>query len=559
MKCFVKGAKFFLLVGFMMLPCALLLTEAVLYSQNSIYLDKKFVVQKRMMKMTVMGGDEFLLTRFPLAQNQLNLGQYFGFQQVFIQAQLNPEKVEFKFQVPQNSYLDFVFNRTEQAYSGLRLSRRTDLTSLTFESDRLGRFTSQKALDHSPIAMGWHKAVVQNSAAGLTLVIDNATPLKISQLAFKHGQIGFRSGGNGAIIDDITVNPKTGKALEFNFRTTAMWPEMLVLNLTLLILLVSLTLKASTGHFFPDSRQSLFHIATFAFCGIICSGIWYLYDYNYLSLKIPTDTAITRQIFAAKSKSNSIEGWRLGFFGGWYELVGGERPTYPGVASRGYPTQRIFRGPIYCANLAECKFEVPIQQPKNKTAKQRAYRLLVLGGSQTIGAGAETPDDSFFVQLHRLLSKKLGPKTNFEAVNAAVSGHSSAAILQDYKMRYLDFHPDLVLINVGVNDTSTKILREKLSELLRINQARKIKTMLVLEPKTIEFEDIVYNINHEVLRELGAEFKVPVLDLHEFLAQKSTIKSGALWWDFVHLTSYGQRVTAEWLAPRVLKVILSGK
>ena len=47
-------------------------------------------------------------------------------------------------------------------------------------------------------------------------------------------------------------------------------------------------------------------------------------------------------------------------------------------------------------------------------------------------------------------------------------------------------------------------------------------------------------------------FGVPVLDLHGHLSAPEVVDSGFLWWDYVHLSSYGHRRAAEWLAPQLL-------
>src|SRR5215813_6628613 len=124
------------------LPCAVLITEIVLYSQNSLYLNDRWIVQKRMMKMGVMGADEFLLTRTPLAQNLLNLGSYYGYQEVIYREPVTLSRIEFRFQVEEGSYLDLTYNRDGARYSGLRLSRREDMPSIVFESTEKGRLRS---------------------------------------------------------------------------------------------------------------------------------------------------------------------------------------------------------------------------------------------------------------------------------------------------------------------------------------------------------------------------------------------------------------------------------
>jgi hypothetical protein len=130
--------RIFVFACVVVLPCAVLVTEIVLYSQNSLYLNDRWIVQKRMMEMGVMGADEFLLTRTLLAQNLLNLGSYHGYQEVIYRQPVTLGQIEFRFQVEDGSYLDMTYNRDGAGYSGLRLSRREDMPSILFPEYRKG-------------------------------------------------------------------------------------------------------------------------------------------------------------------------------------------------------------------------------------------------------------------------------------------------------------------------------------------------------------------------------------------------------------------------------------
>src|SRR5215470_2985516 len=101
-----KFFRIFLFACVVVLPCAALVTEIVLYSQNSLYLNNQWIVQKRMMKMGLIRADEYLLTRTPLARNFLNLGSYNGYQEVIYRRPLTLGEIEFRFQIEDGSYLD---------------------------------------------------------------------------------------------------------------------------------------------------------------------------------------------------------------------------------------------------------------------------------------------------------------------------------------------------------------------------------------------------------------------------------------------------------------------
>jgi hypothetical protein len=47
------------------------------------------------------------------------------------------------------------------------------------------------------------------------------------------------------------------------------------------------------------------------------------------------------------------------------------------------------------------------------------------------------------------------------------------------------------------------------------------------------------------MREIGKEFDVPVIEMHDYLSRH--YDDGFLWWDFVHMTSFGQKLFAKYL------------
>jgi hypothetical protein len=50
------------------------------------------------------------------------------------------------------------------------------------------------------------------------------------------------------------------------------------------------------------------------------------------------------------------------------------------------------------------------------------------------------------------------------------------------------------------------------------------------------------------VRNVAGEFDAPVFDLYSYLNSDDVYDSGFLWWDSVHLSSYGQDLAAQWLA-----------
>jgi hypothetical protein len=49
---------------------------------------------------------------------------------------------------------------------------------------------------------------------------------------------------------------------------------------------------------------------------------------------------------------------------------------------------------------------------------------------------------------------------------------------------------------------------------------------------------------HGEMREIAKKHGLKVIDLHHYLSDPAVADSGFIWWDFVHLTSYGQKLYA---------------
>ena len=563
-----RWLRIFVFACVAVLPCAGLVTEIVLYSQNSLYLNDRWIVQKRMMKMGVMGADEFLLTRTPLAQNMLNLGSYFGYQEVVSRQPVTLGRIEFRFQVEDGSYLDLTYNRNGAGYSGLRLSRREDVPSIAFESTEDGRFRSKTLIPIQAIGPGWHDASIRSSSSGLTVKIDQETSAIPTASGFTAGLVGFRTGINGAKVDDVVIQPLTGPSFRENFRNSKNWRRTFAWNVGLLLLVGTLSSRISFGKFWVATKEGLFHWTLISVVGLVCAGAWYLGDYYSYSKWVPRGLGITRPLFGRQDfRILSFEQLRFTAFEVWYGLSGGETITHKGVADRGYRTDRIFRGPIYCGPAKEaCVEGMRPATDDGKSEKSSTYRVLFIGSSQTLGSGAKDLEDTFFVRVHRYLSEAIAPKFHLESVNMSVSSYRAEELLPHFKSLYRDFVPDLVVINLSFNDRrSPEIFFDAMKGFLDFNGVAGIKTILLEEAYSVEGFRVETDspqglvANHQVLRRLGRNYRVPVLPLHDFLSKSARLGNGTLWWDQVHLTSYGQELTAAWLAPQVLNILLTSR
>lgn len=82
-------------------------------------------------------------------------------------------------------------------------------------------------------------------------------------------------------------------------------------------------------------------------------------------------------------------------------------------------------------------------------------RIICLGDSVVLGLWGTTPDASFPRQLEILLNeKKRGSAKRFEVLNGGLGSNTSSQVIYRLKTEFLDYHPDLVIVQIGINDMS---------------------------------------------------------------------------------------------------------
>ena len=95
------------------------------------------------------------------------------------------------------------------------------------------------------------------------------------------------------------------------------------------------------------------------------------------------------------------------------------------------------------------EFNVALEKPSG------TYRIFILGGSTVEGLGAQIPQDNLPAQFSRLLKKMIkfpSGYSNFEVVNAGVSGYNSANEFLYFATELKSYDPDLVIFYNGWND-----------------------------------------------------------------------------------------------------------
>jgi hypothetical protein len=516
-------------------------------SQNTLVLNGKWVVKKRMLAMAVMGADEFLISRSPLSGNTLNLGAWYGFQEVFLREPKVPIEIDFRFTISDGSYLDLTYDRGKRDYSGIRLSRDKTLPPISFKSDLDGRFLSTKEIILPEITAGWHSVSFFCSKSGISLSLDSGEPIFIDSQLCAGGQIGFRAGLDGAKVDDVVVREADGSVFEDSFRNSKNLLRIIFLNILPAWFLLIWTFGNNKRRLLDSLKIKTFLIFNFFIFLLILYGFDFLY-WSKLPFQvgmrfISTDMSVP-QLRAEKFRHSLF---RI--------LAGGadfNQKLLEVIQAQGYPQKRVVRGPIFCASYrGECQSYESSEYLKFVDLKRNCRRLVFLGTSQTVGAGSDLLENTFFAKTHNALSRSLLPAC-LESLNISISGSNLPKLRSDLQNVLVEFHPEFVLANLSNND-SVKGFFENLSALVAQNKRFGADTIFIEEANAKTSPYLLEK--HEMMRLVGKRYQVPVFSLHAFLNEPSIMRSGVIWWDTVHLSAYGQSLAASWLVPKVRSVM----
>lgn len=504
----------------------------------------------------LMGSDPSLIARSPLAGNMLRLGAWFGFQEIIFKQQLNPSEIRFRFRLQDEAYMSLIFAKAEAGFTGIRLSRNQEHRPAYFEATREGEFKDLAILPSLQITDGWHEAIINISGDALTATNDGVEFFRVKVMLPATVQIGFRGSISGADVDDVVIRDSAGVVYTESFRNAQRFLSVAALNF---VTLLGLTAIAICAHWIAtrrvDLRAALMKSSVAMGTAIVCGGLYFFFDFFYWS-RLSVDP-LSNPIASERSKAfrSGVESLRHQVAEKWYGLVGGTQITRASVIKLGYPDNRFSSGPIYCARASGCqkisggKLEEVLDQ------KKTAYRILFVGTSQTVGVGARKLEETFVVRTHRFLAEKLAPDVELESLNIAVSASRASRLFKEYEEQTIRFNPDMTVINLSFNEDSLEGLERGVSDFLESNRLRGVLTVLLEEASSHEFTAEGQARKFAILRALGKRYGVPVLPLNAYLNDPDVRDSGFLWWDFAHMTSYGQDRTARWLAPQLLPLI----
>lgn len=473
---------------------------------NTLRKSGYWVATKALLERRAIGSEAFATSRQTVSTETLDLGRWFGFQEVLVAEPVELGEVAFDFKLSAGSYLCFVFEKTATGFTGLRLSACEGVDDLYFRANDKGEFTEALPLEVAARADEWHSFRASFGKDTYLLTLDGDPILEHSGPFERLQVFGFRNGMRTVLIDDVRVESAGGAG-------------------------------SFSDSFFPQRDFARLF-------GLTVLGVLLV---NGLGL-----------LLLARS-DNAVEkvGSRLLIVGGVLfagSLVG--TYFYRSIFSKEYPLADLDVEEAWLQELA-VRVREEIRSKHEPKPEPGVVRVLVMGSSQTWGAGATRHGESLVDFLQRDLDALGGPR--FECINAGISGFTAARLLEIYAEEWVDLEPAVAVVNLSTNDShdakgdgvDEEGFARALEGFARLNAERGIRTLFVLEANSTEYRPEGPPL-HATMRRVAAAEGVPLVDAHAYVKAREEL--GFLWWDFVHPSSLGHELIAEVLAPAVAEV-----
>ena len=454
----------------------------------------------------LMGAVAYTTTPVTLTTNALNLGAWHGFQEVVTRELVNPTSLSFRMQLPGESSLSLIYNKTDKGFSGIRLSTSPNHPSERFTATAGGRFLTRAPLSVPALGEAWHTVTLRVEGDQIQVTLDGEPLARFTETMAPRQQVGFRGGVTYAFVDDVTLaTAEDATALVDDFSPPSGYLGVLLWTFLILACGIGglawlLARRGGRGwHFALAIDLALIIIATPVYAA---DRLFLAERHGYSKLHFQVTKA-------------------LGIYSN--PVFGSRQDTVDRLAAASAAAQ-------------------PSTLP----------RILFIGSSQTWGSGA-SGDDTHMIHL---VTQGLNAEgARFDVANASIQGAKSPFLLERYTAEWHRWEPQIMVLNLSTNDVDVVAYEASLRAFVTGNNAQKVRTIFILEPNASDSTREPVEPKHVVMRKVAEELKVPVIDLHAHLIAERG--AGLLWWDHVHLTDAGQAVAAEFLTAQ-LNAILAG-
>lgn len=511
------------------------------------------------MQVSVMGTNGMKYTRNALSKNVLNLAEWFGYNEILYREPLVLDHLQFKFKLGPEAYLCLILEKDKNENLALCLSRNSNFPSRWARVLSGGAFTKIEYLPDINLGGGWYQAHLQFEGNQIKLGIGKNVSLNMpsiddSSTTREPKMFGFRNGFNPVYIDDVRGVSVDGKKIFDNFRQSWKSTEVLVMLLLSLIVLVILTVFAyrlAENYF----KTRMFYILLVELLFLFFGLVYYAVDFCWWSNKYQLEGTKPPGAMAS-GFVDLVERARISLFN--IEMIPFEQESWE--------FKKYFEKYFMAAKRDQYGFGVKVVMFSERNSKGyellsdeeilryqekkgEDFRVAFVGTSQTAGAGAELIEDTFVNRFYKHLKNSLPShiQHTLEVWNFAIAGSDSTQLIKRYENSLKVIKPDFLFINLSNNDLDTHELMKNIAKLDAIARECGAKIFFVLEAHTYEENRPMKNLRHSFITHYSQQNHIPVFDLHGYLGSTDIRNSGFLWWDYLHLTSWGQEQTAKWL------------
>ncbi|MDH3745675.1 MAG: SGNH/GDSL hydrolase family protein [Acidobacteriota bacterium] len=483
-------------------------SKIYLAQHNTLHANGKWVSTKTQLERGLMGAFSFVTERQSLAGGALNLGAWHGNQEVFYHRPVTEvQAIKFDFQIDEDGYVVVLFDgEPEGGSAGVRFGAGPRHPSAFLEVTADGEFLRKELLDERSVeGKAWHRARIELEAGRVIAKIDGRELSAFNYERQTGRLVGFRGGGRRPVLlDNVEITLVSGETFSDDFNTPR---SVLGLALVVSVILIALNL----GLFFLLARVTRSNRKTLG--------------YSFLMVNL-TMLVIGVLLFA-------------------FVLL--RAGSYPGVGRALAEKEEYFGKGTAERVVAEIHARYPPPEMNAGDGRGEPYRILFLGTSQTWGAGARREEETFVAGVEAILNTSVTTGRRYECINAGFSSLKAKGLLPILNWDLLPLRPEVLLINLSSNDRSNQGgFAANVRQMVESARQVGIRTVLIKEANDPGSTDRGLLARYAELDQVGAEFGLPVIDMHEHL--RNYDDSGFLWWDHVHLTAYGQRLIAEKLA-----------
>ncbi len=477
--------------------------RAWLTGRNTLAAHGAWTSTKTTFERGLMGAFSFVTERQSLAGGELNLGAWHGFQEVLYAREAGDvAAIEFDLRLAKGGHLSAIFNRAPDApYQAFRLSAHWRHPSAFLEVAPDGGFLRKEVLAERRISNGVrHRVRIALDRGRATLEVDGETRGSFEYEPRSPATFGFRGGYYESFVDDVAVTRRDGATLSESFDA-----------------------PAGAG-WLPGAAAA-------------------------------AAVALNLVLFFLLLLATRVGGRRLGFYflmvnltllavgGALWALVLARSDWYPGLDRVLEDKEAYFRK----GAMERVDREV---RERFRASEGAGHRILFVGTSQTWGAGAQRGEETWVAQLESLLNRQHPSGGPFVCVNGGVSA-ARAEDLVPLVREWLGYRPDGVVINLASNDKATpESFEPAIREMVASALAAGSRPVLLMEPNISPGPGL--RTRHQDLARVAADLAIPLVDLQTFMNRLAD--SGFVWWDHVHLTSYGQRRLAEKLYEEMVRL-----